>query len=148
MKARDIYLQPGYLFRRMHQISTAAFSTLNTDKTLTPVQFAALLTIRDNPGIDATRLAAAVRLDRTTIGHVIVRLELKQLLIRTEDSLDKRTRQLRITARGSALLDRAGPYVDAVSDRILAPLSPAERAELLRLLQVLDEGATRDEGPA
>ncbi|WP_323021564.1 MarR family transcriptional regulator [Pararhodobacter sp.] len=132
----------------MHQLSTAAFGILNAPEPITPVQFAALLTIRDNPGIDATRLAAAIRFDRTTIGHVIGRLEAKELIIRTEGSLDKRTKQVRITGKGSALLDSAGPRVGEVADLLLAPLSGPERAELMRLLRLLDDAATRREEQA
>lgn len=145
MRAKDIYVQPGYLFRRMHQLSTAAFGVLKASEAITPVQFAALLTIRDNPGTDATRVASAIRFDRTTIGHVLGRLEAKGLIIRAEGSLDKRTKQLRITAKGSALLDTTGPRVGEVADVLLAPLKDAERAELMRLLRILDDAATRRE---
>lgn len=138
LKATEIYEQPGYLLRRAHQVATAAFSQSNADVDLTAVQFAALLHIRDAPGVDATRLAEAICFDRTTIGHVIGRLESKGLIIRREGSLDKRTKQLRITAKGSDLLARVEPRVPMISDAILAPLNPEERQELLRLLTVLE----------
>ncbi|WHZ37865.1 MarR family winged helix-turn-helix transcriptional regulator [Sagittula sp. MA-2] len=149
LKASEIYDQPGYLLRRTHQVATAAFSQANADVDLTAVQFAALLHIRDTPGIDATRLAEAICFDRTTIG----RLEAKGLIIRREGSLDKRTKQLRITARGSDLLTKVEQRVPAISDTILAPLNAAERQELLRLLTVLERhfpgqgggGATKDD---
>ncbi len=138
LKASEIYDQPGYLLRRTHQVATAAFSQANADVDLTAVQFAALLHIRDTPGIDATRLAGAICFDRTTIGHVIGRLESKGLIIRREGSLDKRTKQLRITAKGSELLEKVTARVPEVSDTILAPLSASERQELIRLLTVLE----------
>lgn len=141
MKATDIYVQPGYLFRRMQQLANAAFNRLNATEPVTPVQFSALLTIRDNPGIDATRLASAIRFDRTTIGHVIGRLEANRLIIRTEGSLDKRTKQLRITAEGSAVLDTVAARNDETAEILFAPLSATERAELLRLLSLLDNAA-------
>lgn len=142
MKAKDTYVQPGYLLRRMHQIATATFSAVNADYDVTAVQFASLLTIRDKPGIDATRLAEAIRFDRTTIGHVIGRLESKRLIIRMEGSLDKRTKQLRITPKGTSLLEEVGPRVQEVSDRVLAPLSETEKEEFLRILIKLDSHAT------
>ena len=139
-----MYVQPGYLLRRMHQLATAAFSAVNADSDITAVQFAALLTIRDNPGIDATRLAEAIRFDRTTIGHVIGRLEQKGLIIRTEGGLDKRTKQLRITSAGSTLLDEVGPRVNEISDLLFAPLNETEKKEFLRILCVLDRHATEN----
>lgn len=137
-----MYVQPGYLLRRMHQIATATFSAVNADFDITAVQFASLLAIRDKPGIDATRLAEAIRFDRTTIGHVIGRLEQKGLIVRTEGSLDKRTKELQITLKGSELLEEIGPRVQEVSDIVLSPLSEAEKKEFLRILQVLDNHAT------
>ncbi len=95
-----MHFQPGYLFRRMHQLSTSVFSRVNGDVDLTSVQFSALLVVRDNPGIDATRLAEQIRFDRTTIGHVIERLEQKGFILRKAGDVDKRTKQLEITQKG------------------------------------------------
>ena len=133
MRAKDMYVQPGYLLRRMHQIATATFSAVNSDCDITAVQFASLLAIRDKPGID----------DRTTIGHVIGRLEQKGLIVRTEGSLDKRTKELQITVKGSELLEEIGPRVQQVSDTVLAPLSEPEKSEFLRILRVLDNHASK-----
>ena len=143
MRAKDMYVQPGNLLRRMHQIATATFSAVNSDCDITAVQFASLLAIRDKPGIDATRLAEAIRFDRTTIGHVIGRLEQKGLIVRTEGSLDKRTKELQITVKGSELLEEIGPRVQQVSDTVLAPLSEPEKSEFLRILRVLDNHASK-----
>ena len=82
MKLKESYAQPGYLVRRVHQIATAAFMTETRDTDLTPVQFAALLAIRENPGIDATRVSDLISIDRTTIGHVVTLLERKKLITR------------------------------------------------------------------
>ena len=50
----EIYTMAGHLIRRLNQISTAVFAEriggLGVD--LTPVQYAALETVRENPGID------------------------------------------------------------------------------------------------
>ncbi len=146
MKAKDMYVQPGYLFRRMHQRATSAFGAVNSDRNVTPVQFAALLTVRDNPGIDATRLAESIRFDRTTIGHVIGRLEQKKLIVRKEGSLDKRTKQLRITAAGSALLDDMGSRIGEISALLLAPLTETERRDLMQILIKLDRFASEENG--
>ncbi|WP_162936425.1 MarR family winged helix-turn-helix transcriptional regulator [Pannonibacter phragmitetus] len=142
LKANEIYGQPGYLLRRTHQLATSAFGQINADVDLTAVQFAALLHIRDTPGIDATRLAEAIRFDRTTIGHVIGRLEHKGLILRTEGSIDRRTKQLRITAKGSDLLAKVEPRVPDVNEIILAPLEPAQREEFLKLLGILERNAS------
>jgi hypothetical protein len=75
----DMYVQPGYLIRRAHQVATDAFSAATSDLDLTPVQFSALVAIKDNPDIDATRVSVIIAFDRTTIGHVLGRLEKRKL---------------------------------------------------------------------
>ena len=53
-----VYTAPGYLFRRMQQIAVAIFVEECRAFDLTPVQYAALVSIHTHPGIDATRLSA------------------------------------------------------------------------------------------
>src|SRR5436309_1932728 len=58
---QDVYRAPGHLFRRMQQIAVAIFmEECGAALDLTPVQFAALVAIRDYPDIDATRLSALI----------------------------------------------------------------------------------------
>ena len=68
-----VYNAPGYLFRRMQQIAVSIFVEECKAYGLTPVQFAALVAIRNHPGIDATRLSAVIAFDRSTLGSVIER---------------------------------------------------------------------------
>ena len=70
-----VYTAPGYLFRRMQQIAVALFIEECKAFDLTPVQYAALVTISTHPGIDATRLSAVIAFDRSTLGNVIERLQ-------------------------------------------------------------------------
>jgi DNA-binding MarR family transcriptional regulator len=137
-----MYVQPGYLFRRAHQLATAAFNAVTRDDDITPVQMASLVSIKDNAGIDATRLSDMIRFDRTTIGHVIGRLEQKGLIERAEGSVDKRTKTLHITKKGAQLVDRLSEKTPDISDLILAPLTEKERGDLLKILQKLDKYAS------
>lgn len=136
-----MHSHPGYLIRRAHQIANAAFNSVARQHDITPVQFAALLTIRDNPGIDATRLSDLIRFDRTTIGHVIGRLEQKKLIGRKEGLVDKRAKTMEVTPQGSALVDALGATVDKMGDTTLAPLTKLERTQFLAMLQKLDQNS-------
>jgi DNA-binding MarR family transcriptional regulator len=73
----SLYDMPGHLVRRVQQISTALFSEECGRFDITSVQFAALVVIRSNPEVDATRLSALIAFDRSTIGGVLERLESK-----------------------------------------------------------------------
>ncbi len=73
----DFHDMPGHLIRRAHQISTAQFAEECAGFDLTSVQYAALVAIKANPDVDATRLSALIAFDRSTIGGVLERLEAK-----------------------------------------------------------------------
>jgi DNA-binding MarR family transcriptional regulator len=132
-----VYAAPGYLFRRMQQIAVSIFVEEGRDHDLTPVQFAALVAIHTHPGIDATRLSAVIAFDRSTLGNVIERLEIKRYVERKPSAEDKRTKLLHLTKSGAALLHGIMPSVDRAQARMLQPLKPADRKTLLALLTQL-----------
>src|ERR1700676_2772946 len=132
-----VYTAPGYLFRRMQQIAVAIFVEECRAHDLTPVQFAALVSIHTHPGIDATRLSAVIAFDRSTLGNVIERLEAKDYVERKPAPEDKRVKLLYLTRTGAALLRDVMASVDRAQARILQPLKPADRKTLLALLAQL-----------
>ena len=127
----------GHLIRRLHQQSMQVFQNQAQAAgfDLTPVQFAALDTIAQQPGIDQASLAAAICFDRATIGGVVDRLERKGLVQRVVSAQDRRARQLHLTPEGGQLLADCRPVVAAFQVDILALLSPAERDAFLALAQ-------------
>jgi DNA-binding MarR family transcriptional regulator len=132
-----VYTAPGYLFRRMQQIAVALFMEECKAFDLTPVQYAALIAIRTHPGIDATRLSAVIAFDRSTLGSVIERLEVKKLIERKAAVEDKRVKLLYLTRSGAGVLREIMPSVDRAQARMLQPLKPADRKTLLTLLAQL-----------
>lgn len=137
MSMDDVYTKPGHLFRRMQQIAVAIFMEECAEFELTPVQYAALVAIREHPGIDATRLSAVIAFDRSTIGDVLERLESKDLIVRRFTPEDKRLKLLELTPRGRRLLTAILPAIDRAQERMLAPLSAADRRRLMQLLAQL-----------
>ena len=94
--------------RRAQQIAVSLFLEECAPVDLTPVQFAALVTVRDNPGIDATRLSALVAFDRSTLGNVLERMEAKELILRSGSKDDKRVKVLHLSPKGERVLQEAG----------------------------------------
>ncbi len=134
----DLFLQmPGHYIRRAQQVSSAYFTEELADSELTSVQMVALVAIVDSPGIDATRLSEIIDFDRATIGGVVDRLERKGLIQRVVNPQDKRSKVMRATPAGKALLDVSLPRVQRVQERILAPLSPEDRETFLRLIKTV-----------
>lgn len=133
----DLYAMPGHLVRRSQQIAVALFMEETAAFGVTPVQYAALVAIGEQPDIDASRLSQLIAFDRSTLGHVLARLEAKGLIQRKGGGEDRRVKRLRITRRGKALLDRIESAVERAQQRILAPLAPAERRDFMALLTKL-----------
>jgi DNA-binding MarR family transcriptional regulator len=125
---------PGHLIRRVHQVSVALFAEECGDLDLTPVQYGAMVAIRANPGVDATRLAALIDFDRSTTGDVLDRLVSKRWVLRRASLTDRRVKLLRLSAAGERIVDAAAPAVRRVQERLLEPLAPADRDTLIRLL--------------
>src|SRR5678815_5036979 len=132
-----VYTAPGYLFRRMQQIAVALFIEECRAFDLTPVQYAALVTISTHPGIDATRLSAVIAFDRSTLGNVIERLQAKEFIERKPAPEDKRIKLLYLTKSGAAILREIIPAVERAQARMLEPLKPADRKALMGLMAQL-----------
>jgi DNA-binding MarR family transcriptional regulator len=128
---------PGHQIRRLQQIAVAIFLQETEAHGATPVQFAALQTVRNSPGIDQRTLARSIGFDTSTIGGVVDRLESRGLMLRTVSPEDRRVRLLTLTEAGEALLEAMVPDMARAQARILAPLLPAEQAEFMRLLDIL-----------
>jgi DNA-binding MarR family transcriptional regulator len=137
MSMQDLYGKPGHLIRRAHQIAVALFMEECGDLDITPVQYAMLLAIRENPGVDATRLSAIIAFDRSTLGSVLERLEARKLVLRGASPDDKRIKVLHLTPAGTALIRAAEPAVARSQKRLMEPLPQRDRASLLALLNEL-----------
>jgi DNA-binding MarR family transcriptional regulator len=133
-----IYDAPGHLIRRAQQIAVALFLEETTPFDVTPPQYAALVAIAHYPGIDQRSLANAIAIDRSTIGDLVTRLEMRGLVARAPGD-DRRTKSLTITPTGNDLIERIAPHVARAQDRILFGLAPAEREQFLAMLSRLVE---------
>ncbi|TCM20840.1 MarR family transcriptional regulator [Novosphingobium sp. PhB165] len=139
MSNRDLETLPGHLIRRLQQISVALFGSrmAEADIDVTAVQFAALITLRDHPGLGQQTLAGMIAYDRVTIGGVIDRLVQKGLVVREISPTDRRARVLALTPAGQDVLERANPWIERVQEDILAGLSPEEQETFVALLSKL-----------
>ena len=135
--AIDLDRLPGHYIRRLQQIAVAIFLQETEAFGVTPVQFAALQAVHNTPGIDQRTLARTIGFDTSTTAGVIDRLEARGLLQRNASPEDRRVRLLTLTGDGEALLAQVVPAMQRAQVRMLDPLSPAERAEFMRLLHRL-----------
>ena len=135
--ALDIYDMPGHAIRRLQQIAVALFARHVDGVDITPVQFAALLALRQRKHLDQATLSALIGYDRATIGGVIDRLEAKRWVVREAGRTDRRTKLVSLTPAGEAALRHVARDVLAVQDALMAPLAAAERHTFARLCRKL-----------
>jgi DNA-binding MarR family transcriptional regulator len=131
---------PGHQIRRAHQLSVAIFMEETAAFDVTPVQFAILNALMDDPGEDQVTLAGRVAFDAATSGSVISRLEAKGWVRREADPGDKRRKLLWVTHEGEKVALQMKRAVSRVQSRLLGPLDETERAQFGELLGKLIEG--------
>lgn len=147
---KSLHQLPGFLIRRLHQISTSIFAERMTQlgEDITGVQFSCLSVLNDCPGLDQATLAAMTAQDRVTIGGAVDRLVAKGLVQRETSPRDRRARVLTLTPQGAALYARLSPEIAACQEEILAGLSASEKAQFLKLLdRVVAAGNDRSRAP-
>jgi len=133
----NIDLQPGHVIRRLHQISVGIFLQETGELGITPVQYAALQVVSNQPGIDQRTLARTIALDASTTGGVVDRLEARGWMERRTAPEDRRARQLVLTAAGEQGLAASIPAMLRAQEQILAPLTERQRSDFMRLLSLL-----------
>lgn len=133
----DLDQLPGHCIRRLQQVAVAIFMQEAEPGGVTPVQYAVLQAVANQPGIDQRTLARGVSLDTSTIGGVVDRLEARGLLARLLSPKDRRVRLLQLTPAGEELLASLVPAMMRTQARILEPLPEQERAEFMRMMQTL-----------
>ena len=139
-KSFDFSEAPGHLIRRAQQRAVAIFMEETVGFDVTPVQFAILNALMDEPGEDQITLSGRVAFDAATSGSVLGRLEAKGWVRREADPLDKRRKLLWITPEGEQVALQMKRAVSRAQQRIVSPLNARERDQLAALLAKLVAG--------
>ena len=125
---------PEHLARRFQQVCDTMLADVFATHGLVGWQWALIVQIRATPGLDCTRLAAAIGRDATSTGQALDMLERRGFVLRRVSPEDRRAWSFALTPAGEAFHEGVRPRVRSTSARITAPLSPTERETLLDLL--------------
>ena len=109
------------------------------------ITFTILTMIRENPGIRLSNLAAAIDMEKPNMVSVIDELSKRGLVTRSADPLDRRARQLHLTADGYKLQHQAYDAACVHEEGCLQHLNEAERTQLIALLSKIRHGPDRNE---
>ncbi|HEY3502124.1 MAG TPA: MarR family transcriptional regulator [Actinocatenispora sp.] len=79
-------------------------------------------------------------IDRSDVTAALTALESRELVERSVDPEHKRRNIVTITAGGATRLRELDTVIDGIQDEFLAPLTPAQRRQLVTLLSRLVDG--------
>lgn len=139
-KVSTIHRVPAHLARRFNQICVGIGDEVTRPFNLSPVEFAIIAAIDDEPSLDQRRLAARLAIDTVTTSKLLDRLEKRRHVRRSVSRQDRRARILGLTSRGREVRRKIGLGFKAAHEKIMAPLSPDERVQFIELLVRLVEG--------
>lgn len=128
------------LARRFQLICATMIAEALAGEEVVQLEYGTLLCIEIEPGIEQRRLAEAMGIDPSNVSLVVERLHSKGLIERRVNGDDRRARELYLTQKGKALWRRLRPKTSAANERVLAPLTPTQRALFIDLLIRLIEG--------
>lgn len=101
---------------------------------VSPAIFSVLEVLDRNPGVTQSRLAAAVRLDRSSMVPVLDKLGKRDLVERRASTTDRRHNHLFLTPAGKELVAEARRRAAEHEAQISAGFTAAEKKKLLDLL--------------
>jgi DNA-binding MarR family transcriptional regulator len=101
--------------------------------------FAVLTALADFGASSQAELGRRLSIDRSDMAATARELEQAGLVQRTRDADDRRRNLVLLTPAGVFALRQLDAHVSQAQDDLLAPLTPAERSELTRLLTRLVE---------
>jgi DNA-binding MarR family transcriptional regulator len=124
--------QIGYLIKEAQSRLRARMEDALGPLGLTVSQYSCLHRVQREPGISAAALARSVFMTRQSMSAMLQQLMDRGLVTRPEQPASGRALPMALTSAGAQLLDAAQTLVDRVEERMLAPLSPADRDALAR----------------
>src|SRR5262249_36993829 len=106
---------------------------------LSPVEYAILVTLRDNKAVTQSELAAVLKMQLPNLVKILSRMEEAGTIRRKRSARDKRAVELSLSAAGERRAHGASARWVTFNARTLAPLDRQERAAFLQMLARLIE---------
>lgn len=132
--------QVGHLLRRAYQRASAHLADRLKPHDLTPMQFAALMRLRECGPLSQNELGRMISMPPANIHSMVGRLKKRGVLTTGRDPNDRRLILIDLSEEGARLTDALIPLDLQSSADALAPLAPAERKTFLALLRKLALG--------
>lgn len=131
---RRLTTLPSWLAGQAAQRSSLLVNAALGEEGFRRHHFAVMTALAEDGAASQAELGRRVWLDRSDLHAVLNELERDGLVARKQDAQDRRRNVVELTPAGVKTLKRLDARVDAAQEEFLAPLTAAERRELMRLL--------------
>jgi DNA-binding MarR family transcriptional regulator len=121
-----------YLVKQLELAVRSRLDEVLRPVSITPLQYTALTVLERRSDLSTAELARNAFVTDQSAADMVGVLEERDLVLRHPDPGDRRRRVLRLTPQGQKLLDRVRADVEAVEERMLAPLAPDQADDLRR----------------
>jgi DNA-binding MarR family transcriptional regulator len=101
---------------------------------LSPRAWGVLSTLVESGPLSQIDLATTLSIDRTAMVYLLDELERQGLVERVRNPHDRRSFLIHLTPAGRRLQRKAGEQIAGQAERLLEPLDPGERRQLVELL--------------
>jgi DNA-binding MarR family transcriptional regulator len=135
----DLLSLIGYGMKRAYMRISQDFTQTLDVLNLRQRTFSVLSLVVENPDVSQSDIARTLGIERSGTVVIVDELEGRDLIRRDKVPGDRRAYALRATTAGIRLYKTALRRIAEHEDRVLSGLSPAERADLQRLLEHIHE---------
>jgi DNA-binding MarR family transcriptional regulator len=142
--ANRIEQRVGYLLKQAQHALRTAMDRALRERGLTTPQYAVLSALEDQPGLSNAELARRAFVTPQTMNSIVALLERAGLVERRPHAQHERVRTIVLTPAGAELVQSCHEAVERIEQRMLAPLSDAERAQLATLLRTCAKAIQSD----
>ena len=129
----------GFLVRLLDTRFKTLYEQLTAQTGITPRQFGVLLTLHQQGTMTLSELARYIRIDRSTLGEMMSRMEERSLVIRRTNGNDRRSAKVSLAPSGKNALFVLVSGVAQLQGVLLAPLAIDDRAHFLRCMRLIAE---------
>jgi DNA-binding MarR family transcriptional regulator len=129
----------GFLVRLLDTRFKILYEQLTTQSEITPRQFGVLLTLYQCGTLTLTKLAGHIRVDRSTLGEMISRMEERSLITKRINENDRRSAEVSLAPFGKHALLELVSGVSQLQTVLLAPLAAEDRPHFTRCMKFIAE---------
>jgi DNA-binding MarR family transcriptional regulator len=129
----------GFLVRLLDTRFKTLYEQLTAQSGITPRQLGVLLTLHQQGTLTLTELSRYIRIDRSTLGEMISRMEERSLVMRRRNGSDGRSAKVSLSPSGKDALFRLVSGVAQLPGVMLAPLAIEDRSSFLRCMRLVAE---------